>query len=73
MVGGDDLDARPDALAQRRDVADDPYADVRQALEALGYSPPEIRKALADLKPLANGSQDSGDLLKVALRSLAGG
>lgn len=44
-------------------------ADVRTALEGLGYGPDEIRAVVADLP--ADG--DSGELLKDALRRLASG
>ena len=48
--------------------------DVRDALRELGYTPDEIRTAVAAL-PLDNGDApaDSGALLKLALRALAGG
>lgn len=44
-------------------------ADVREALTSLGYSAEEVRKAVVDLPADAN---DSGPLLKQALRALAG-
>ncbi len=43
--------------------------DVREALSSLGYSSEEIRKAVIDLPADA---EDSGPLLKQALRTLAG-
>jgi len=43
-------------------------SDVREALSGLGYGPDEIRGVLADLP---DGGQDSGELLKQALRRLA--
>ena len=49
----------------------DAVADVREALLNLGYSTEEIRTALAAVP--TNGDMDSGQLLKRALRVLAGG
>jgi holliday junction DNA helicase RuvA len=46
-------------------------ADVREALANLGYGPDEVRQAVKGLS--ADGDADSGELLKQALRSLAGG
>ena len=51
-----------------------PEADVREALRELGYGPDEIKVAMASLPISVEGeSVDSGALLKIALRSLAGG
>ncbi len=51
-----------------------PAADVREALRELGYGPDEIKVAMASLPITAEGEPaDSGALLKIALRSLAGG
>ena len=47
---------------------DDARADVRSALDALGYGAEEIRGVLADLP----ASDDAGPLLREALRRLAG-
>lgn len=49
--------------------------DVREALVNLGYSGEEIRRALASLPAddLADTEADAGQLLKTALRTLAGG
>lgn len=47
-------------------------SDVREALESLGYSGEEIRDAVAGISPEAAAAGDSGDLLKLALRVLAG-
>ncbi|MEE9416683.1 MAG: Holliday junction branch migration protein RuvA [Acidimicrobiales bacterium] len=44
-------------------------SDVRDALTGLGYSPEEIRSALASLD--SSGDRDSADLLKAALNRLA--
>jgi len=49
--------------------AQNPLGDVREALASLGYSSEEIRRAVDNLPADA---QDSGGLLKLALRSLAG-
>lgn len=49
-----------------------PMIDVREALDNLGYSSEEIRRALAAL-PAETDATDSGQLLKLALRALAGG
>lgn len=51
-----------------------PLADVREALVNLGYSGEEVRAALAGLPAdlVEDRSVDSGQLLKVALRALAG-
>ncbi|MDH3678993.1 MAG: Holliday junction branch migration protein RuvA [Acidimicrobiia bacterium] len=51
-----------------------PAADVREALVNLGYSGEEVRVALAALPSelLEDPAGDSGQLLKVALRALAG-
>ncbi len=55
--------------------ASSPLADVREALMNLGYSGEEIRRALSGLPADAvdAGGDDSGQLLKRALRALAGG
>lgn len=49
--------------------------DVREALANLGYSSEEIRSALAGVAPetAADPDLDAGQLLKSALRALAGG
>jgi Holliday junction DNA helicase RuvA len=47
----------------------DVRTDVRVALEGLGYGPTEIRAALSDLPE----SDESSELLREALRRLAGG
>lgn len=51
-----------------------PMADVREALGNLGYSAEEIRRALAQLPPdeLASPDADPSELLRAALRGLAG-
>ncbi len=49
-----------------------PLADVRSALQELGYGSEEIKTAMAALRT-EDASEDSGVLLKRALRSLAGG
>jgi holliday junction DNA helicase RuvA len=45
------------------------YAEVREALGALGYGPAEIKTALAALPPDA-GAQSTEELLRLALRGL---
>lgn len=47
-------------------------SDVHQALQSLGYTNPEIRVALAEIKIDLDESVDSGELLKTALRNLSG-
>lgn len=49
-----------------------PFGDVREALRELGYTPDEIKLAVAAL-PADGGGLDSGALLKQALRALASG
>lgn len=46
--------------------------DVREALENLGYSSEEIRRAVAAVTDQGPDSADSGQLLKLALLQLAG-
>lgn len=46
--------------------------DVKEALGSLGYSEDEIRRAVSALNADAIAGLDSGDLLKLALRGLAG-
>jgi Holliday junction DNA helicase RuvA len=50
-----------------------PVADVREALINLGYSGDEVRRALAALPDEIDAGADSGQLLKLALRAMAGG
>jgi holliday junction DNA helicase RuvA len=45
------------------------YAEVREALGALGYGPAEIKTALAALPPDA-GASSTEELLRLALRGL---
>ncbi|HEY4727086.1 MAG TPA: Holliday junction branch migration protein RuvA, partial [Actinomycetes bacterium] len=45
------------------------YAEVREALGALGYGPAEIKTALAALPPDA-GTHSTEELLRMALRGL---
>jgi Holliday junction resolvasome RuvABC DNA-binding subunit len=45
------------------------YAEVREALGALGYGPAEIKIALASL-PADAGAQSTEELLRMALRGL---
>jgi holliday junction DNA helicase RuvA len=54
--------------------AANPASDVREALVNLGYSIDEVRAALAGLAPgtLDDPDVDSGQLLKLALRVMAG-
>lgn len=47
--------------------------DVKDALESLGYTPEEVRTALAGIDPADVSTAPSGDLLKQALRTMAGG
>lgn len=70
-----DLDTQNLALDLTGDVAGvvpSAMRDVREALESLGYSPDEIKTAVAGLDQEKAKSADSGDLLKLALRVLAG-
>lgn len=53
-------------------VATGPIGDVREALRELGYTPDEIKLAVAAL-PADDDGIDSGVLLKQALRALASG
>lgn len=53
-------------------VVTGPEADVREALRNLGYGPDEIKLAMATLPSDTDQQLDSGALLKLALRSLAG-
>lgn len=54
--------------------ASSPLTDVREALLNLGYSGDEVRRAVASLslEAVTESGEDSGQLLKVALRALAG-
>jgi Holliday junction DNA helicase RuvA len=64
-----DLNGAPGA------VVSTPLSDVREALVSLGFSGDEVRSALGSLPPTAAGDPeiDAGQLLKMALRALAGG
>lgn len=64
----------PAAADGAEPVGGSAVGDVREALRELGYTPEEIRSAVAAL-PLddVDVSADSGVLLKLALRALAGG
>lgn len=64
-VDEENADAAAMAGVQKGSALD----DVREALTNLGYSPDEVRKAVAGLP---TDSDDSGPLLKLALRALAG-
>lgn len=48
-------------------------ADVREALRNLGYEPAEIKQAMGSLPPDIDQQLDTGAMLKLALRALAGG
>jgi Holliday junction DNA helicase RuvA len=63
-----DLTANGSAVAS-------PLTDVREALLNLGYSSDEVRRAVSSLPAdaVADQGDDSGQLLKIALRALAGG
>ena len=50
-----------------------PESDVREALRNLGYEPAEIKLAMSTLPPDIDQQLDSGAMLKLALRALAGG
>jgi len=50
-----------------------PDADVREALRNLGYGPDEIKLAMASLPADIDRQLDTGAMLKLALRTLAGG
>ena len=58
----------PDGAAGLPSALDDARADVRTALDGLGYGTEEIRSVLADLP----AGDDAGVLLREALRRLAG-
>ena len=62
--GGDELDA---------DGGPGNLVDVREAMANLGYSSEEIRRAVAALGDEATTNNDSGQLLKLAILSLASG
>lgn len=49
-----------------------PLADVRAALANLGYGPDEVRRATAGLAGGDAEGADAGELLRLALRALAG-
>ena len=51
-------------------IVDGPLADVREALLALGLSPPEASEAMAGLP--ANGDRSTEDLLRDALQRMGG-
>ena len=59
----------PGGAGDGAETGADARADVRTALEGLGYGPDEIRAVLADLPT----EGDPGELLKDALRRLASG
>jgi holliday junction DNA helicase RuvA len=64
-LGGGDSDPEPQVDTAGRPA----YAEVREALGALGYGPAEIKAALAALPPDA-GAQATEELLRLALRGL---
>jgi holliday junction DNA helicase RuvA len=64
-LGGGDGEPEPPVEVAGRPA----YAEVREALGALGYGPAEIKAALAALPPEA-GAQDTEELLRLALRGL---
>jgi Holliday junction DNA helicase RuvA len=64
-LGGGDGDPEPPVDTAGRPA----YAEVREALGALGYGPAEIKAALAALPPDA-GAQATEELLRLALRGL---
>jgi holliday junction DNA helicase RuvA len=64
-LGGGDGDPEPPVEVAGRPA----YAEVREALGALGYGPAEIKAALAALPPDA-GAQATEELLRLALRGL---
>ena len=69
------LDGQPTPVIDLAGTADGgptPLVDVREALVNLGYSSEEIRRAVAGLADHAD-TDDSGQLLKLALLQLAGG
>jgi holliday junction DNA helicase RuvA len=64
-LGGGDGEPEPPVEVAGRPA----YAEVREALGALGYGPAEIKAALAALPPDA-GAQATEELLRLALRGL---
>jgi len=64
-----------DGVSQQSDGASPakgPDADVREALSNLGYGPEEIKLAMGSLPPDIDQQLDTGAMLKLALRNLAG-
>ena len=68
----DDPEANVVDISDGAKLAPTALADVREALDSLGYSSEEIRTALAGLDVSKVEGADSGDLLKMTLRVLAG-
>lgn len=68
------LDLGPEAAGGPPPAAGDPRADVRSALAGLGYGPEEVRDAMRALAAESGGEdgEDPGELLRRALRQLAG-
>lgn len=69
-LGGNLASEAPTGAAAAPVPADDPRAEVRMALAALGYDPAEITRALQATG--ADASDDAEALLRTALRTLAG-
>lgn len=69
-LGGNLASEQPDAGAAPAPAGDDPRAEVRLALSALGYEPSEVTRALGALGDVEGA--DAEALLRQALRALAG-
>jgi holliday junction DNA helicase RuvA len=65
-------DGAPELAAAEREAGRPAYAEVREALAALGYAPAEIKAALESL-PEGAGALPTQELLRLALRGLAPG
>lgn len=59
------LDLKPKLAAGEADVVESDSSQVRQALEGLGYSAPEIREAIAGLDPSVPVAEQIRTALKV--------
>lgn len=66
------LDGVPATTGAASAVGDGALADVREALASLGYGADEVNRAVAPLTAEQLDREDSGALLKLALRAMAG-
>lgn len=67
------IDLTPIGAGAEADGGQASLVDVREAMANLGYSSEEIRRAVASLGDEADRTTDSGQLLKLAILSLAAG